>query len=133
VGKITHDAPHVALVNVREEALINPVVGRVFERRSGRPRERLNVSVSIEGQNGNMRQNALLEALPTLVKQRRLRGGSGQGGCGLHGHETGLVKETKKALNERDTERHFYGEAFRGAVRLETWIRSRTGPLGFVV
>jgi hypothetical protein len=90
VREILHDAPHIALVHVGKEALVHSVVGRIFKDRASGAREGLNVAVSVERQDRTVWKHLFLEALPTLIEERRA-GRIGQSKSRPHEHETGLV------------------------------------------
>ena len=75
VGEVLHNPAHVSFVDVREKTLVNRGIVIVFEGPPGGPCQALNVSLAVEGENGNMRKYLLfLEALPKRGRKRRRRG-----------------------------------------------------------
>lgn len=65
VGEVAHDPVHVLLMHVRKKAVVNRGVTGIFERLTSSPSYRLDVALSIERQDGKVRELILLEALPS--------------------------------------------------------------------
>ena len=70
VGQVTHDAAHVSFVDVCEKALVRGRVVGILEEPTCGWGEGLDIPLSVEGKNGNVRNFVVLEALPFLLRKR---------------------------------------------------------------